>query len=255
MKSGLSSPTNRGRHPANSSVSIRVIQRTIERLDSGKSSIRLIDLGHLGYAPTAEIQRQTLEQVANKEVPNTLFLVEHDPVLTLGANFHAENLLLSKEEYQPRGIEVTPTERGGDVTFHGPKQLVIYPVFNVAEFGKDLHKWLRDLEETMILTCKHFGLTAVRNDINSGAWIDNRKVAAIGIKVRRWVSMHGIALNCNNDLSPFDLIVPCGVRGYGVTSLSQEAGREITIEDAKPVVVGAFEQVFGISLRVNKMSQ
>ena len=214
-----------------------------------------MDLGHLAYGPTAEIQRQTLEEVANKTAPSTLFFVEHDPVLTLGANFHPENLLLSKKEYERRGIEVTPTERGGDVTFHGPKQLVIYPVFNVAELGNDLHKWLRDLEQTMILTCKHFGLSAVRNDVNTGAWINNRKVAAIGIKVRRWVSMHGIALNCNNDLSPFDLIVPCGVKGYGVTSLSQEAGQEITIEDAKPVVVTAFEDVFGINLQVNKMSQ
>src|SRR5438874_10047000 len=100
----------------------------------------------------------------------------------------------------------------------------------------------------MILTSKHFGLTATRNNVNTGAWIDNRKVAAIGIKVRRWVSMHGIALNCNNDLSPFDLIVPCGVKGYGVTSLSREAGREITLEHTKSVVRNAFEAVFAIEI-------
>jgi len=213
------------------------------------SGARLVDLGHLAYGPTAAIQLQTLDQVANREAPSTLFFVEHDPVLTLGANFHPENLLLSKAEYEAKDIELTATERGGDVTFHGPNQLVIYPIFNVAEFGRDLHQWLRDLEETMILTCKHFGLKAERNNINTGAWINNRKVAAIGIKVRRWVSMHGIALNCSNDLTPFDLIVPCGVKGYGVTSLSQEAGREITIENAKPVVVTAFEQVFRLTIR------
>lgn len=208
---------------------------------------RVVDLGHLAYGPTAEIQRNTLEEVASGREPNTLFFVEHDAVLTLGANFHEENLLFSAEQYRARGIEVTTTERGGDVTFHGPKQLVIYPVFNVAEFGRDLHKWLRDLEETMILTCAHLGLVAYRSPINTGAWVNEKKIAAIGIKVRRWVSMHGIALNCNNDLSPFNLIVPCGIFGYGVTSLSQEAGREITIEDAKPVVRSAFENVFDLT--------
>lgn len=209
---------------------------------------QLIDLGRLAYGPAAEIQRETLERVASGESPNVLFFVEHEPVLTLGANFHAENLLLTREEYAARGIEVTPTERGGDVTYHGPNQLVIYPVFDVADFGRDLHKWLRDLEQTMILTCRHFGLDGVRSPVNTGVWVQEKKIAAIGIKVRRWVSMHGIALNCNNDLSPFGLIVPCGVVGYGVTSLSQETARQIAVEDAKPIVRAAFEEVFRIKL-------
>jgi len=209
---------------------------------------RLIDLGRLSYHDAAAIQRETLGAVASGEKPNTLFFVEHDPVLTLGANFHPSNLLLTEKQYMERGIEVTPSERGGDVTFHGPNQLVVYPVFNVAEFGKDLHKWLRDLESTIIHTLQTFGLEGYRFPPNTGVWVNGKKVAAIGIKVRRWVSMHGIALNCDNDLSPFDTIIPCGIEGYGVTSISQECGRTITIAEAKPAVKAAFEDVFEIEI-------
>ncbi len=210
--------------------------------------MKLLDLGHRPYSETTDFQKALLEKVADGTEPSTLLFVEHDPILTLGANFHQENLLLSKLQYEAKGIQVEKTERGGDVTFHGPGQLVVYPIFNVADFGKDLHKWIRTLEETMLETMKAFDLEGYRFPPNTGAWINDRKIAAIGIKVRRWVSMHGIALNCDNDLDPFDLIVPCGIQSHGVTSLTQETGTQITIDDAKPVVVKAFESVFGIQL-------
>lgn len=206
---------------------------------------RVVDLGHMAYLPCVERQLELLDEVATG-APDTLIFVEHDPVLTLGANFHEENLLFNREEYERRGIEVIQTDRGGDVTYHGPQQLVIYPIFNVARHGRDLHKWLRDLEETMILNAAHFGVSAARFPPNTGAWVGGRKLAAIGIKVKRWVSMHGIALNCNNDLEPFEWIVPCGIQGYGVTSLSTEVGSEITIDEAKPVVAAAFTSVFEV---------
>jgi lipoyl(octanoyl) transferase len=210
----------------------------------------LVDLGHLAYGHAAELQRHLLEKVAAGQEENTLLFVEHDPVLTLGANFHEENLLLTEQDYNQRGIKLQKTERGGDVTYHGPNQLVIYPIFNLNHFGKDLHKWLRDLEETIILSLQHFNLNGIREpDINTGVWVNSKKIAAIGIKVRRWVSMHGIALNCNNDLSPFETIIPCGIKDYGVTSLAQETGREITVEEAKPVVAKAFEHVFQLEFR------
>lgn len=177
---------------------------------------------------------------------STLLFVEHDPVLTLGANFHEKNLLLTLGEYERRGIAVERTDRGGDVTFHGPNQLVIYPIFDVAQFGKDLHRWLRDLEQTMIVVLRELGLEGYRFPPNTGVWTEGKKVAAIGIKVTRWVSLHGIALNCDNDLTPFGLIVPCGIRGHGVTSLSAEMGRRVTIEEAKPLVLKAFGEVFGL---------
>jgi len=180
---------------------------------------------------------------------DTLILVEHPPVLTLGANFHKDNLLLSPEEYAARGIEIHQTDRGGDVTYHGPKQLVIYPIFDLERYGRDLHRWLRGLEETMIVVCREFGLVAERFPPNTGAWVNGRKIAAIGIKVRRWVSLHGIALNCDLDLAVFDTFVPCGINGHGVTSMSEEVGRNVTIEDAAPVVVAAFAEVFGATPR------
>ena len=207
---------------------------------------RLVDLGHLGYRPATEIQRRTLETVISGEGPNTLFFVEHDPVFTLGASFHEENLLLPRPSYEEFGLEVVETERGGDVTFHGPNQLVIYPVFNVADFGRDLHRWMRDLEETIIRAIAPLGLQGKRSPVNTGVWLGEKKVAAIGVKVRRWVSMHGIALNCDNDLRPFQYIVPCGIRTHGVTSLSEELGRPVTVEEMKPAVRKAFEEVFEV---------
>lgn len=200
----------------------------------------------MDYASCFEFQRGLLEDVAAGRQGHTLVFVEHDPVLTLGANFHEENLLLSRSEYRRLGIDVQSTDRGGDVTYHGPKQLVIYPIFNLNSFDKDLHKWLRGLEEAIIVALQTFGLNGYRFPPNTGVWVNERKIGAIGIKVRRWVSMHGIALNCNNDLAPFKAIVPCGIQDYEVTSLSHELGREVTIADAKPVVRAAFESVFDL---------
>jgi lipoyl(octanoyl) transferase len=201
------------------------------------------------YLPCAELQKRVVDKVAAEELADTLLFVEHEPVLTLGANFHRENLLLSDDAYELEGITVADTDRGGDVTYHGPNQLVIYPIFNISHFGKDLHKWLRDLEETVIVALGSFGLEGERFPPNTGVWVRQRKIAAIGIKVKRWTSMHGIALNCNNDLHPFSMIVPCGIKDYGVTSLSQELGRNVGIEEAMPLVQSAFERVFGLKLQ------
>jgi lipoyl(octanoyl) transferase len=202
----------------------------------------------MAYLPAWEVQRHIQAEVQSGARDDTLVFVEHSSVLTLGANFHEENLLLTREQYEARGIEVHRTDRGGDVTFHGPNQLVIYPIFDIRRHGKDLHKWLRDLEEAIIQVCASYGLDGQRSSVNTGVWIRGKKVAAIGIKVSRWVSIHGIALNCNNDLAPFDLIVPCGIQTHGVTSLSVEAGDNVTIDDAKLRVVAAFESVFGLSI-------
>lgn len=208
----------------------------------------LVDLGTMAYRECAKLQGKLLDRVASEEAPNTLLFVQHPPVLTLGANFHGRNLLLSLEEYAERGIEVFETERGGDVTYHGPGQLVIYPIFRVSEFGRDLHKWLRDLEETILLTTSRFGILGRRFPPHTGVWVGNRKIAAIGIKVRRWTSMHGIALNCDGELSAFETIVPCGIDGYGVTSLTQEVGRQVSVAHAMEAVAESFESVFGLRL-------
>lgn len=193
------------------------------------------------YEEAFALQRQIVDDVLAGG-DETILLVQHPPILTLGAAFHVENLLLSEEAYQAQGIDIVRTDRGGDVTFHGPGQLVAYPILNLTERGKDLHRYLRALEEAVIETVAHFGLQGERNPVNTGVWIGNRKICAMGIKVRRWVTMHGLALNCSTDLSPYETIVPCGIRGdYGVTSLSQELDREVTVDEAKPILVSALQ--------------
>lgn len=207
-----------------------------------------IDLGTMEYAACWELQKQVAQDVADGRRGDTLLFVQHPAVLTLGANFHESNLLLSREQYAARGIQVERTDRGGDVTFHGPGQLVAYPIFDLGRHGKDLHKWMRDLEETVLRSLESFGIQGRRFPPHTGAWVGDRKIAAIGVKIKRWISLHGIALNCSNSLEPFGLIVPCGIQGYGVTSLSLELGREATVHEAMPVLKESFEKVFSIPL-------
>jgi lipoyl(octanoyl) transferase len=211
--------------------------------------MRVVDVGRIPYAECVERQRAILERVAANEEDDTLLLVQHDPVITLGANFHPENLLVSKEQLCGLGIEIHRSERGGDVTYHGPGQLVAYPIFNLVNHGKDLHRWLRDLEEVAIRTIRNFGLDGYRFPPHTGVWVGQAKICAIGVKVRRWTSMHGLALNCDNDLSPFNLIVPCGIQGYAVTSLSEQLNEPVSVAEAKPAMVTAFQGLFGASCR------
>ncbi|MEI7985099.1 MAG: lipoyl(octanoyl) transferase LipB [Armatimonadota bacterium] len=205
--------------------------------------MQLLNLGRISYQDALKRQLGVLAQV-QAGAEDTLLLLEHDPVLTLGASFHPENLLHPIQWYEAQDIQVLPTDRGGDITYHGPGQLVVYPIFDVTKHGKDLHKWMRDLEQVVIQALNEFGLVGVRLDVNSGVWINEKKVCAIGIKIKRWVSMHGIAINCNPDLSPFSTIVPCGIRSHGVTSVSQELGRVITVDDLAPALIRGFLTVF-----------
>ncbi|SRR5579871_805401 len=200
------------------------------------------------YGEALDAQLERRRAILAGAAESTLFLVEHEPVITLGAGFHEANLLLSRAEYLARGIEILPTGRGGDVTFHGHGQLVAYPVFDLRRFRKDLHRWLRDMEEVFMRVVTEFGLTPRRFPPHTGVWIGDAKVAAIGVQVSRWVSIHGVALNCDSDLAPFETIVPCGIQGYGVTSLSKELDRQVTIVEAEPAVLRSFASVFDIEL-------
>ena len=206
--------------------------------------MHLLNLGRISYQDALEKQLDILAQVQNGETEDTLLLLEHNPVLTLGASFHPENLLHPAEWYEAQGIEVLPTDRGGDITYHGPGQLVAYPIFDVAKHSKDLHRWMRGLEQTVIEALREFDLNGERLDVNSGVWINEKKVCAIGIKIKRWVSMHGIAINCNPDLMPFSTIIPCGIRSHGVTSISQELGRIVIVEDFAPALIRGIQTVF-----------
>lgn len=201
------------------------------------------DLGRMSYRDALEIQLATHEGVMQGG-PDTLLLVEHEPVFTKGAATQTENLLLSPAEYEARGFQLETTDRGGDVTYHGPGQLTLYPIFDLNRHGRDLHRWLRDLEEVPISVLAAFGIEGRRFPPHTGAWVGDEKIAAIGVKVKRWVNLHGIGFNINLNLEPFRHIVPCGIQHYGVSSLSRSVGREVSMEEAKELCLDAFASVF-----------
>jgi lipoyl(octanoyl) transferase len=212
-------------------------------------TIKIIDLGFMSYSESLEKQETYFDEIIalkrlnrNKANPvpthNYLLWVEHPPVFTLGKSGKMEHLLVGKEALAEKGIEFFQTNRGGDITFHGPGQLVAYPIFDLDNFFTDIHKYLRFLEEAVILTLKEYGLHATRSQGETGVWLEvgtpfARKICAMGVRASRWVTMHGLALNVTTDLSYFDHIVPCGIQGKGVTSLSKEVGREISLEEVK----------------------
>ena len=208
-------------------------------------------LGQRGYQEVWDEQKRLAEQRFEGVIPDTLILAEHPPTLTFGRAAHAEHLLASPEVLDAEGVTVLETDRGGDITYHGLGQLVGYPILNLNEppHTPDLHRYLRNLEEVLIRTLAEFGVAADRFPGYTGVWVRRntatpRKIAAIGIKCSRWITMHGFALNVNPDLSHFEWIVPCGIRDYGVTSLAQILNRPITLDEVKPVVVRQFEAVF-----------
>ena len=212
-------------------------------------AIRIIELGVKSYNESLKIQEELfqktieLKSVNRKEdtqIPtqNYLLWVEHTPVITLGKSGKIKNLLLGEKQLKEKGIEYYPTNRGGDITFHGPGQIVGYPIMDLDNFFTDIHKYLRYLEEAILLTLEEYDLNGARSVGETGVWLDvgtpfARKICAMGVKASRWVTMHGFALNVNTNLSYFDYIVPCGIEGKAVTSLAKELGREIPFKEVK----------------------
>jgi lipoyl(octanoyl) transferase len=198
------------------------------------------------YAEGLDLQADLVGRRRSDGIPDTLLLLEHPHVITLGTGTHADNILVSAEERARRGIELYQAGRGGDVTYHGPGQLVGYPILDLKPDRCDLHRYLRDLEEALILALGDLGLSAGRRPGMTGAWVGDRKLAAIGVRVSSgWITSHGFALNVSPDLSYFGAIVPCGIREYGVGSLAEELGRSVTREEVETVVVSRFCEVFG----------
>ena len=185
------------------------------------SPIAAYDLGRIPYREALEFQRRAVSARAAEACGDAIYFVEHEPVLTFGRGGRAESLKASESWLRGRGIEVVPVERGGDVTYHGPGQVVAYPIVALADLpsGRDLHRYLRDLEEVLILALSSYGLGAARRPPHTGVWVGERKVAAIGVAVRRWITFHGFALNVDPDLGHFEWIHPCGIRELGVTSM------------------------------------
>ncbi len=200
------------------------------------------DLGHMAYADAWAEQHRVHAAVVEREQPPTLLLVEHPPVITFGKKGGREHLLVPEPTLRERGFELYDVERGGDVTYHGPGQLVGYPIFPV---GRRVREFLRDLEAVMIRVLGGYGIAAVGSPGYAGVWVGNDKVVAIGVAVKRDVSFHGFAMNVCTDLRHFDTIVPCGLEGKGVASLSSLTGRRVPLDEVKPKLIAAFREVFG----------
>ncbi len=211
----------------------------------------LLDLGHRAYAETLELQRTLCRRrVAGELDRDLLLLVEHEPVITLGRATRATSLPLAPAELARRGVTVVEVERGGDVTYHGPGQLVGYPILQLREHREDLHWYLRQLEAALIGALAGLGIAAGRNPGLTGVWTGGRKIASIGIHVKQWVTFHGFALNVSTDLRGFDLIVPCGIRDVVMTSVAAELGARAGAsaelwERTRAGVVEAFATAFG----------
>lgn len=210
-------------------------------------AIPLFDLGRVPYRAALAFQHRAVELRARGDAPDVFYACEHEPVLTVGRSGHAENLRTSAADLSRRGIEVVPVERGGDVTYHGPGQIVGYPIVSLDGLpcGRDLHRYLRDLEQGLIDCLGAFGIAAARRPPFTGVWAGDRKVAAIGVAVRRWVAFHGFALNVDPDLGHFDLIHPCGIRHLGVASIRSILGRAPSREEVLTRLAAAFSAVWG----------
>jgi lipoyl(octanoyl) transferase len=203
-------------------------------------------LGRIEYADGVELQKALVQQRQAGEIDDTLLFVEHPPVITLGVKTRGNfaNIRADADALAAQGVTVHETGRGGDVTFHGPGQLVGYPILDLKPDRQDVHRYVRDLEEVLIRTAADFGIEAGRIKGYSGAWVGDRKLAAIGVRISRWVTSHGFALNVTTDLSGFDLIVPCGITDRGVTSLSALLGRDVAMADVERSVIAHFTAVF-----------
>ncbi len=218
------------------------------------------DLGSKEYKEAWDYQNELFQGIIdiklanrNNELkvvpPNYFLFTEHPPVYTLGKSGDLSNLLLNEDELKNKGISFFKSNRGGDITFHGPGQIVGYPIIDLEEFNPDIRWYMRSLEEVIIKTIAHYGLKGVRSEGETGVWLDvgtpfARKICALGVRTSRWVTMHGFALNVNTNLGYFDHIIPCGIRGKAVTSMEAELNKKIMIPEVKALIIKYFEEVF-----------
>lgn len=206
--------------------------------------MKVFNLGLIDFKDALQFQKDTFCEVKNKTLESALIVCRHYPVITLGRQADKKNILVNEDELQARGIPVYNIERGGDVTYHGPGQITVYPIFNLNCFKKDVHLFLRQLESVVIELLSDFGITGLRNRGFTGVWVGRQKIASIGVAIKNWITFHGLSLNTgNNDLVNFRLIRPCGM-DVEMTSLETLLGREIEAEPLKSVLVEKFINVF-----------
>nr|HEV7952973.1 lipoyl(octanoyl) transferase LipB [Candidatus Acidoferrales bacterium] len=223
-----------------------------------------VDLGLIGYERAWNLQKRIVAARKLALIPDVLLLCEHPHVITMGRNGRAEHLLASESLLRARGVEFHATNRGGDITYHGPGQIVAYPILNLSEIRRDVGWYVRQLEEAMIRTSAEYGITAERRDGRTGIWVDvtsaseiatDEKLGAIGVHISRWVTSHGLAYNVSTDLNYFDLIVPCGIAGKRATSLKRLLNREVEMNGASQKLVRHLGDCFGRTMRATSPAE
>jgi lipoyl(octanoyl) transferase len=209
-------------------------------------TIEIIESGITDYQDAWEFQKKLFNQVVEQRTQNYLILTEHNPVITIGKTGSLKNLLSDPSTLKTKGIELVEIDRGGDITFHGPGQLVGYPILDLSQFRKDIHWYLRNIEDVIIQTIRDFGIQGERIPDLTGVWVKRRKICAIGVKVSRWVTMHGFALNISTNLGYFNHIIPCGISDHGVTSIFEEIGNNVDQKDVISSLYHHFGEVFAV---------
>jgi len=214
---------------------------------------RVFRLGMIDYEDALRLQNRLAEARGGEKIGDILLLLQHPPVITMGKSGKVQNVL-APQAIQEKGIKVIFTDRGGDVTYHGPGQIVIYPILNLRLHGLSVPGYVWKLEETVIRLLDRFGIKAKRIEKLRGVWVENEKVAALGVHLSRWISKHGLALNVNTNLDPFDLINPCGT-GRRATSMARILGRELPMEEIETLIIQCFADVFGVSISQEPMEK
>lgn len=207
------------------------------------------NLGRVNYAEALNLQRELVSLRQKEKLPEILLFVEHNHVITFGRAGREANLLSDENSLRKAGVEVFYIERGGDVTYHGPGQLVVYPIFDLNRWKKDLHLFLRNLEEVIIQSLRGYDLEAERVKGLTGVWVDGKKVAAIGVAVKKWITLHGFALNVNTGLSYFRFIHPCGIVDKPVSSMQELLGTEVNLKEVAEVAQDKFSRVFELNIK------
>ena len=206
----------------------------------------ILDLGTIDYLASLKIQHELVDRRRLGKISDSVMIVEHPPVFTIGRSGSRKNLLVNEEELSKQGIKVIDVDRGGDITFHSPGQLIIYPIFDLRNRTKDLHRYLRDLEEVAVSFLNRYGVKSRRIPQATGVWVADDKIASIGIAAKDWVTYHGLSININNDTSFFSMINPCGIKNLKVTSLKTILEHEVNMYAAKKILLSEFSKIFGL---------
>lgn len=209
------------------------------------NEFKILSLGLTDYKKALNIQLDLLDKRKNNLIPDTLILLQHPPTITIGRGGDLKNLLVSQSYLKDRGIYFEQISRGGDITFHGPGQIVAYPIMDLNNLGRDIHKYLRSLEHLIIDMLKNYGIKASGFKGITGVWANDKKIASIGIGVKRWITYHGFAININNDLNYYDMIIPCGLSKVRMTNVTTESATgKVTIENANDYIIESFSKTF-----------